>query len=248
MLGRIQSTNQTIQDDISTCTTTRSSTEHSRKGDPNFQRSFVAILCGTDTSFPLYLWCRILPQAEHTLNMLRPARMTPTISAYAYLWGQHDYNVNPFAPLGCKVQAHVTPTTRETWAAHTANGYYIGNAWESYRCHSIYISDTRSIRICETVFFKHKYITMPSFTPADALIRAADNLTTAINGAIPKNSATMDAVEQLLEIFKIQAKAATNAIDQQWQRQHDTHTQRVRNKTQANKHEYENEEPHSPTS
>ena len=135
-----------------------------------FKDHFVAILCGTDTSFPLYLWCRILPQAEHTLNMLRPARMTPTISAYAYLWGQHDYNVNPLAPLGTKVQAHVTPSKRETWAAHTATGYYIGNAWESYRCHSIYISDTRSIRICETVFFKHKYITMPSFTPADALI------------------------------------------------------------------------------
>ena len=179
--------------------------------------------------------------------MLRSARMTPTVSAYAYLWGQHDYNVNPFAPLGCKVQAHVTPSTRETWAAHTTDGYYIGNAWESYRCHSIYISDTRSVRICETIFFKHKYITMPSFTPADALIRAADNLTTAINGAMPKNSATGDAVEQLLEIFKIQAKTATNRIDQQRQRQQDAHTQRVRNETSVVDLEHETEEPHAPT-
>ena len=88
---------------------------------------------------------------------------------------------------------------------------------------------------------------MPSFTPVDALIRSADNLTTAINGAMPRNSVTMDAVEQLLEIFKIQANAATNATDQQRQRQIDAHTQRVLNETQANEHEHQNEEPHSPT-
>jgi hypothetical protein len=39
--------------------------------------------------------------------------------------------------------------------------------------------------MCSTVFFKHKYLTMPSLTPADALIQAADNLTTALAGVIP---------------------------------------------------------------
>ncbi len=73
-----------------------------------FKAHFISILCGCDKSFPLYLWDRLLPQAEHTLNMLRPAGMTPTVSAYTYLWGQHVYNANPFAPLGCKVEAHVT--------------------------------------------------------------------------------------------------------------------------------------------
>ena len=32
---------------------------------------FVAVLCGADTNFPTYLWCRILRQAEHQLNMLQ---------------------------------------------------------------------------------------------------------------------------------------------------------------------------------
>ena len=66
--------------------------------------------------------------------------MTPTVSVYAYLWGEHDYNANPFAPLGCKVEAHITPGTREMWAPHTASGFYIGNAWEHYRCHEIWCS------------------------------------------------------------------------------------------------------------
>ena len=174
------------------------------KAIQTFKDHFIAILCGTDKSFPLTLWDRLLPQAEHTLNLLRPARMTPTISAYAYLWKQHDYNANPFAPLGCKVEAHLVPTIRETWAPHTASGFYIGNAWDHYRCHEIYINDTKHTRTCNTVFFKHKYLTMPTITPADALILAADNLTAAIAGVVPPPNMTVDAIDQLMNIFKLQ--------------------------------------------
>jgi len=143
--------------------------------------------------------------------MLRSARVAPNVSAYAYLWGQHNFNANPFAPLGCKVEAHIKPSVRETWAAHTASGYYIGNAWEHYRCHEVYITNTKHSRICETVFFKHKYLTMPRFTPADALIKAADNLVDTINGNMPKNKVTSDAVEQLMEICKIQAEEGSGS-------------------------------------
>jgi hypothetical protein len=56
-----------------------------KKAIQTFKDHFVAILCGTNKSFPLHLWDHLLPQAEHTLNMLRPSQMTPTISMYAYL-------------------------------------------------------------------------------------------------------------------------------------------------------------------
>ncbi len=87
-----------------------------------------------------------------------------------YLWKQHDYNANPFAPLGCRVEAHLAPGICESWAPHTASGFYVGNAWEHYRCHKIYITDTCHSRVCNMVFFKHKYLTMPTITPANALI------------------------------------------------------------------------------
>jgi hypothetical protein len=151
-----------------------------------FKAHFISILCGYDKSFPLHVWVRLLPQAKHTLNMLRPAGMTPSVSAYAYLWGQQDYNANPFAPLRYKVEAHVTPGVRKTWAPHTASGYYIGNTWENYHCHEIYISNTKSICMCLTDFFKHKYLTMPSLTPLDALICAADDLPDAIQAQSPQ--------------------------------------------------------------
>jgi hypothetical protein len=72
---------------------------------------------------------------------------------------------------------------------------------------------------------------MPSFTLADALLRAADNLTAAINGAMPRNAVTMDAVDQLLKFFKIQAMATNKEVNQQCQHQTNAHTQRVHNKT-----------------
>jgi hypothetical protein len=202
------------------------------KAIQTFKAHFISILCGTDKDFPLHLWCRLLPQAEHTLNMLRSARVAPNVSAYAYLWKQHDFNANPFAPLGCKVEAHIQPAVRETWAAHTASGYYIGNAWDHYRCHEIYITDTKHSRICETVFFKHKYLTMPSVTPADALIKAADNLVDTINGIIPKHSGTSDAVTQLMEIYKIAAEKATRETRTQRVLREQAQAQRVKEEQQ----------------
>jgi hypothetical protein len=65
-----------------------------------FKMHFISILCGCDKSFPPYLWDRLLPQAEHTINMLRPSRMTPSMSVYAYLWGQHNYNANLVCTTG----------------------------------------------------------------------------------------------------------------------------------------------------
>jgi hypothetical protein len=47
---------------------------------------------------------------------------------------------------------------------------------------------------------------MPSLTPADALIQAADNLTAALAGVIPPPSMTTEAITQLISIFKTQAE------------------------------------------
>jgi hypothetical protein len=79
-----------------------------------FKAHFTSILCNADKLFPLLLWDRLLRQVEHIHNMLWTSRMTPSVSAYVYLWGKHDFNANPFAPLGCKVEAHVTPGNQET--------------------------------------------------------------------------------------------------------------------------------------
>ena len=156
--------------------------------------------------------------------------MTPTVLTYAYLWGQHAYNANPYLPLGCKVEAHIFPGNRETWAPHTASGYYIGNAPQHYRCHNIYIPDTKETRTCKTVFFKHKYLTMPTLTTADALIQATDSLTETIDRTMPKPGMTRDTIDQLINIFKAQAEKEKDAVTAQRVAKEKAQAERVRNK------------------
>jgi hypothetical protein len=56
---------------------------------------------------------------------------------------------------------------------------------------------------------------MPTITPADALIHAADSLTDAIAGLVPTPTCTQDAVDQLMVIFKQQVRTAKDAATAQ---------------------------------
>jgi hypothetical protein len=158
---------------------------------------------------------------------------------YTYLWG-HDYSANRFVPMGCKVEAHIVPGIRETWAPHTASGYYIGAAWEHYRCHDIHISDTRHTRVCSSVFFKHKYLTMLTLTAADALIQAADNITEALASVIPPPNMTTDAINQLINILNTQAEKEKDKVTVQRVLKEQAATQREHNKaaTQPRHHRF----------
>ena len=73
---------------------------------------------------------------------------------------------------------------------------------EHYRCHKVYVKKTRSERISDTVFFKHKYITQPTVTPADTIVKALDDLTHALKGRRNvKGEVHMDALEKIDEIL-----------------------------------------------
>ncbi len=56
---------------------------------------------------------------------------------------------------------------------------------------------------------------MPALTPADALIKAADDLTAAIAGNMPPSTITDNAIAQLLQIFKQQANSTNDAVSAQ---------------------------------
>ena len=79
----------------------------------------------------------------------------------------------------------------------------------------MYITATRSTKVCETIFFMHKYLTQPSFTTNDALLLAADRLTLAIARTVPTTTSTQAGIQQLLDIFKKQANKAMNKVTAQ---------------------------------
>jgi hypothetical protein len=72
---------------------------------------------------------------------------------------------------------------------------------------------------------------MPTITPTDALIQAVNDLTKAISGVILHPNMTRDAVDQLMLIFKQQAKKAKdNATTQRVLKEH-AQAERVHNKS-----------------
>jgi len=99
-----------------------------------FKNHFIAGLATTNTSFPLHLWDKLLPQALLTLNLLCGSRINPKLSAYAQVYGHFDFNRTPIAPPGIKVLAHKNPSVRTSWGAHAEDGWYVGPALDSYRC------------------------------------------------------------------------------------------------------------------
>jgi hypothetical protein len=142
-----------------------------------FKNHFKAIIQGLDETFPIKLWDKLLPQTILTLNLLCQSNAVPTMSAHQYVHGQFDYNAMPLAPLGCAVQMHEAPNKRGTWAENAIDSWYIQTSPEHYRCHIIYTKRTNSIRILDMVWFKHKYITQPTLTPADIIVKALNALT-----------------------------------------------------------------------
>jgi hypothetical protein len=74
-----------------------------------FKNHFIAGLCLANNNFPIWLWDRLVPQAEITINLMQASRANPTISAYEAVFGPFDHNWTPLAPPGCRVLIHKKP-------------------------------------------------------------------------------------------------------------------------------------------
>ena len=97
-----------------------------------FKNYFIAGLASVNKNFPVHLWCRLPPHCLLTLNLLRPSRINPKLSAYAQLHGAFDFNRTPLAPPDTKIIIHDKPAIRGSWATRGYEGWYIGLASNHY--------------------------------------------------------------------------------------------------------------------
>eukprot|EP00956_Cyclotella_meneghiniana_P021885 scaffold40539_cov45-Cyclotella_meneghiniana.AAC.3 len=150
-----------------------------------------------------------------TLNMLRASNVRPTISAHTYIYGMHDYNHTPLAPLGCATQCYLGPTQRLTFGAHGAHSmdsWYIGTSTENYRCQRVLMKKTRAVQITDTIVFHHKHITNPTMSKADAITSAAATLTETIKANMKTNLKSID-IKELKGLAKIFEEAAESVSE-----------------------------------
>ena len=118
-----------------------------------FKNHFIGGLCSLPKAFPMHLWCRLIPQAVITLNLMRTSNSIPTISAYEHLHKKFQFTVTPLAPPGSAIMIHEKPIQRKTWAPHAAEGWYLGPALDHYKCYRVYCTKTGAERITDTVQF-----------------------------------------------------------------------------------------------
>ena len=179
-----------------------------QKKQSAIQGSFHHNLVEINQNFSIHLWDRLLPQAESTLRMWRTTNIAPWILVYPYMYGHHNFNRMPLAPLRCTVLLHNKPAIRKTWENHTSEGYYIEMSREHYRCYKIWSTKIRSTQVADTVFFKHHYITMPTVSKADKIVVAANKIIQVLRDKteISIGATEQQQLNQLAEVFQKVAK------------------------------------------
>ena len=133
------------------------------------------------------LWCQAIPQAERQILLLRQSNVSPKISAYAHVYGPHNYDATPFVPIRMESLVHDKPRRQKTFAEHCQKGYVPGTSFEHYHAWTMWMKASCTTRVLATVFHKHKYISNPTVSVADVVIAAASNLTAALKGKTPQH-------------------------------------------------------------
>ena len=82
---------------------------------------------------------RLINQAELSLNLLLNSRINTSLSAWAYLFGNFDFNKSPLLPPGTRVVLHSKPMQQKKWTFHGDKEWYIGPACNHNRCLKLYI-------------------------------------------------------------------------------------------------------------
>ena len=82
------------------------------------KQHFLSIIAGVATDFSMHQWGCLLPQDELTLNLIRQSNTTPTVSAYAEMFGPFHYNRINLGPMGRAVLIHEKSNAYEIWENH----------------------------------------------------------------------------------------------------------------------------------
>ena len=162
---------------------------------------------GVHASFPMHLWCRLLPSAEMQLNLLHHSSAMPKISAYAHVHGPHNFMKRSLAPLGCPVQVHVKPDKIGSWSEHSIDAWNLGPSKENHRFFHTYNKHTRAERIADQLFFNHHYLTKPQVRAEVTIVEAMQHIQGALEGSSKGESFKMEELKRAASILDNIAQA-----------------------------------------
>ena len=150
------------------------------KGVQTYKNHLTAGVISLPDDFPITVWDCLTPQGDWSLNIMRPCRFNPKLSALEALEGAFHFTSTPFAPPGTKVLAHEKTGRRASWGFHANKGWYIGPALNHHQCYKYIMKSTGAERITDTIKFQHHDVKVSQPTAADRITSAARELQRAI--------------------------------------------------------------------
>eukprot|EP00957_Ditylum_brightwellii_P127510 9724036-Ditylum_brightwellii.AAC.1 len=122
--------------------------------------------------FSIAEWDRLIDQANLALNLLCTYRVNPSLSTYAYLFGNHSFNAHPLAPLGCKVVVNKKTDQSSSYGYHGSDGWYIGPSFEHYRCLKCFLPSTGAVVDTDTLDIIEHDIPIPVLSGKELIQQA----------------------------------------------------------------------------
>ena len=148
------------------------------------------------------------------MHLLRNSRLNLKLSAWAYIFGNHNFNKFPLLPPYAKVILHTKPGKRASWALHEEQGWYTSPAIDHYRYLTYYIPKTHRNQITDTATIIPSNIPIPHASSTDHLRNTADDIIYSLhkNESQFTNSKPLSAKAALLDIAKILRRDTTPSI------------------------------------
>ena len=140
-------------------------------------KSVVASLTPT---FPIAYWCRLFPQINFCVNIVRKCRQNALLPAWAAMEGEYRFEETPIAPPGWEILIHDNTNRRKTWGFNAKKAWCLGPCFQHYHSFRGILPSTGGQRILDTVKSKHHAITIPQLMPADLIMEVEKQLDAAI--------------------------------------------------------------------
>jgi len=74
-----------------------------------------SILASLPPKFLIAYWCRLTPQIDFCVNIVRKCRQNPLLTAWAAMEGEFHFDATPIAPPGSEMLMHEKLNRRRTW-------------------------------------------------------------------------------------------------------------------------------------
>ena len=192
------------------------------KAVQTYKACFKSVTASLPAAFPISYWCHLLEQIDLSVNIVRPCRQNPKLSAWAATEGEFHFSSTPIAPPGTELLMYVRPENRKSFGHNANKAWYTGPCFKHYRSVSGILPSTGRVRISDTVKMKHHAIAIPTLTPADRILEATRQLDRAIK-QLPKEG-PMDelaAIELLRKVLlgENQDPLPMNSVQKQRERE-----------------------------